>query len=136
MERMALVLALHGAVVLTASLVAGLLLHKAIRLDGRVAAWHLAHAGVSARGVMLIALAGITHLIALSPAQLSAFVWLIIAFVWTSTAAMVIAAATGERGLTWRGSAISRLVFALYVASAVTAFPAAFLLLGGLVSSR
>lgn len=29
MERMALVLALHGAVVLTASLVAGLLLHTA-----------------------------------------------------------------------------------------------------------
>jgi hypothetical protein len=134
MERLALYLALHGTIVLTASLVAGLLLHKAIRLDRQVSAWHLAHAGGSGRGVMLIALAAIIQLIALSPTQLSAFVWLVIAFVWTSMAAMVIAAATGERGLTWKGSVTNRLVFALYVASAVTAFPAALLLLAGLAN--
>jgi hypothetical protein len=40
MERLAIYLALHGASVLTISLVAGLLLHKAIRLGRPVAAWH------------------------------------------------------------------------------------------------
>jgi hypothetical protein len=134
MERLALHLALHGTIILIASLVAGLLLHKAIRLERPVSAWHLAHAGGSGRGVMLIALAAIIQLIAFSPSQLSAFVWLIIAFAWTSMAAMVIAAASGERGVTWKGSFTNRLVFALYVASAVTAFPAAVMLLVGLVS--
>lgn len=129
MERLAIYLALHGAIVLTVSLGAGLLLHKAVRLDRPVNAWHLAHAGVSGRGVMLIALAAITPWVALPPAQLSAFVCLILTFVWTSTTAMVIAAATGDRGLTWTVSAVNRLVFALYAASAVTAFPAVLLLI-------
>jgi hypothetical protein len=132
MERLVLHLAMHGTIVLTASFVAGLLLHRAIRLDGPVAPWHLAHAGGSGRGVMLIALAAILPIVALPSAQLATFVWLIIAFVWTSMAAMVLAAATGDRGLTWAGSPVNRLVFALYVASALTAFPAACLLLLGI----
>ncbi len=117
------------------SLVAGLLLHKAIRLDRPVPAWHLVHASVSGRGVLLIALAAILQWVALSPAQLLAFVWLIILFAWTSTAAMVIAAATGQRGLTLSGSPTNRLVFVLYVASAVAAFPAVALLAAGLFSA-
>jgi hypothetical protein len=133
MERLALQLALHGALVLISSLVAGLLLHRTIRLGRDVAPWHLAHAGGSGRGVMLIALAAILHWVALPPAPLSAFVWLMIAFAWSSMAAMLIAAATGERGVTWSGSATSRLVFGLYVVSAVTVFPAAFLLVAGLI---
>jgi hypothetical protein len=133
MERWTLHLALHGTLALLVSLVAGLLLHRAIRLDRPVAAWHLAHAGTSGRAVMLIALAAIVHIIVLPPVALAVFVWLMLAFVWTSVAAMVLAAATGDRGLTWSGSIINRTVFALYVASAVTVFPAAFLLLTGLV---
>jgi hypothetical protein len=133
MERLPVYLALHGATVLTVSLVAGLLLHRTIRLGRPVGAWHLAHAGVSSRGVMLMALAALTSWLALTPVQLTAFVWLILGFVWTSTAAMVIAAATGERGLTWTGSVLNRVVFALYVASAVAVFPAALLLIVGLV---
>jgi hypothetical protein len=133
MERWTLHLALHGTLALLVSLVAGLLLHRAIRLDRPVAAWHLARAGTSGRAVMLIALAAIVHIIVLPPVALAVFVWLMLAFVWTSVAAMVLAAATGDRGLTWSGSIINRTVFALYVASAVTVFPAAFLLLTGLV---
>lgn len=133
MDRLAVYLALHGAIVLTVSLVAGLFLHRAIRLSHPVGPWHLAHAGVSSRGVMLMAMGAITPWIALPPLPLSAFVCLMLTFVWTSTAAMVIAAATAARGLTWAGSPINRLVFALYVASAVTVFPAAGLLIAGLV---
>lgn len=56
-------------------------------------------------------------------------------FVWTSVAAMVMAAASGERGLSWSGSPVNRLVFALYVVGAVAVFPAAFLLILGLARS-
>jgi hypothetical protein len=134
MERLAVYLALHGATILAVSLVAGLLLHRTIRLGRPVAAWHLAHAGVSSRGVMLMAMAPLTSWLALTPFQLLAFVWLILGFVWTSTAAMVVAAATGERGLTWTGSLLNRVVFALYVASAVAVVPAAMLLIAGLIA--
>jgi hypothetical protein len=59
MERLPVHLALHGGLVLVLSLVAGLLLHRSIRLgQPGVEAWHLAHAGDSARGVMLLAMAG------------------------------------------------------------------------------
>lgn len=132
MEGWAVRFALHGAAVLTVSLVAGLLLHRAIRLDGDQAAWHLAHSGGSGRGVLLLALAGVLRWVALSPRQLDVFAWLMLVFVWTSVAAMVIAATTGERGLGWRGSSANRLVFGLYVVGAVAVFPAACLLMAGL----
>jgi len=45
---------------------------------------------------------------------------------------MVTAAATGERGLTWSGSATSRFVYVLGVAGAVAVVPAAVLLVAGL----
>jgi len=136
MDRLAVHFALHGAIVLVVSIVAGLLLHKTIRLDASDgAAWHLAHAGGSGRGVLLLALAGVLRWVALPGWQLSTFVWLMLFFVWTSVAAMIIAAASGERGLRWRGSPLNRLVFALYVVGAVAVFPAAFLLILGLVQS-
>lgn len=136
MDRLAVYLALHGAIVLVVSLVAGLLLHRTIRLNASdSAAWHLAHAGGSGRGVLLLALAGVLRWVALPGWQVSTLVWLMLFFVWTSVAAMTIAAASGERGLSWSGSPLSRLVFGLYVVGAVAVFPAAFLLILGLVQS-
>jgi hypothetical protein len=132
MDPLSVRLALHGAVVLTISLIAGLLLHKAIRLERPVGPWHLAHAGVSGRGVMLLALAPVLGWLAVPTHWREAFVWLILTFAWSSTAAMVIAAATGFRGVTWTGSVVSRLVFILYVTSAVAAFPAVGILMVGL----
>ncbi len=97
MDSLAPVLALHGMLVLLVGLAAGLLLHRTIRLDGEnAAAWHLTHAGVSGRGVLLIALAGTARWTPhLADALGAACVWLMLFFVWTSTAAMVVAAATG-----------------------------------------
>lgn len=132
MDPLALQLALHGALVVTLSLVAGLFLHKAIRLEQPVGPWHLAHAGVSGRGVMLLALAPVVGWVALPPHWREAFVWLILTFTWSSTAAMILAAVTGARGVTWTGSGTSRMVFVLYVISAITAFPAAGILVVGL----
>jgi hypothetical protein len=136
MDGLAVYLALHGVIVLTVSLMAGLLLHKAIRLEANVTAWHLVHSGGSGRGVLLIALAGVLRWVALPRWQLSAFAWLILFFVWTSMAAMILAAATGERGVTWKGSRTSRLVFGLYVVGAVAVFPALALLIAGLLRAR
>jgi hypothetical protein len=121
-----------GALVLVASFVAGLLLHRSIR-PGRPSAnaWHPAHAGVSTRGVLLLALAGIWSWVNLpaSAREMTAALWLF--FVWTSTAAMLIAATTGHRGLWWHGSAADRVVFGLYVVGTVAVIPAALLLIVG-----
>jgi multisubunit Na+/H+ antiporter MnhG subunit len=133
MSGLAIYLALHGVIVLAVSLIAGLLLHKAIRLDMDVSAWHLVHSGGSGRGVMLLALAPMLQWLALPRWQLSLFVWLILFFVWTSMAAMIIAAATGQRGVDWSGSATSKCVFGLYVVGAVAVFPALALLIAGLL---
>jgi hypothetical protein len=135
MEELAVQLVLHGTSVMTISLVAGLLLHRVIQRDESAAAWHLVHAGGSARGLWLLALAPALRWIALPAWQLSVAVWLIVFFVWTSMLAMVLAAATGQRGLRWRGSPADKLVYGLYVAGAVAVFPAMFMLLAGAIRS-
>lgn len=136
MDTLPVRLALHGALVLALSFVAGLLLHRSIRLrEPGADAWHLAHAGGSARGVMLLALAGVWHWIELPVSQRGILAGLLLFFVWTSTAAMFIAAATGHRGLTWHGSAADRTVFGLYVTGTIAVFPAGVLLITGLVRS-
>lgn len=125
-------LAMHGTLVLVASFVAGLLLHRSIRLQRPGAdAWHLAHAGGSTRGVLLLALAGTWSWVNLPTraGEMAAVLWLL--FVWTSTAAMLVAAATGHRGLWWHGSTADRVVFGLYVVGTLAVIPAALLLIVG-----
>lgn len=135
MDKLAIHLALHGSLVLTVSLVAGLILYRFILKKNSDPAWHLVHAGGTARGVMLIALAAIIHLPVLPPWQLSALVWLMIFFAWASTLAMFIAAVSGERGLRLSGSGTNKLIFILYGLDVVTVFPACFLLILGLLNA-
>ncbi len=132
MERLAALLALNGTLVLIISFVAGLLLHRAVRLQKEPGPWHLAHAGGSGRGILLLALAPVLRWTALPFLQISMIVWLMLFFVWTSIATMMLAAATGHRGLGWHGSPMNKLVYALYVAGAIVVFPAAFWLAAGL----
>lgn len=131
---LAIHLALHGALVLSISILGGLFLYRAI-LNGHrhESAWHVVHAGGTVRGVMLIALAAIIDIPVLPSWQLSAMVWLMIFFVWTSMLAMVIAAATGERGLGLSGSFTNKLVYGLYAVGTVAVFPACMLLIIGLI---
>jgi len=133
MDTIAVHLALHGVAVLTISLVAGLLLYRTILRNEDVASWHLVHASVSGRGVMLIALAAIIHLPALPTWLLSTTAWLAIAFAWTSTAAMVIRAVSGQRGLRCEGSFPNRAVFILYGVGTIAIFPACGVLIVGLL---
>ena len=132
MNQLAIHLALHGAIVLTVSIVAGLLLYGAILKSKNEAAWHLVHAGGTVRGVMLIALAAIIHLPVLPFWQLSTAVWLIIFFVWTSMLAMIIAAISGDRGLGLSGSIANKLVYVLYGLGTIAIFPGCLLLILGL----
>jgi hypothetical protein len=46
---------------------------------------------------------------------------------------MIIAAASGQRGLSFSGSPTNKLVFALYVVGAVAVFPAGAAFVAGLV---
>jgi hypothetical protein len=135
MEHLAVHLALHGALVLAVILVAGLFLYRAILRDGNVPGWHLLHSGGSGRAVLLLALAGALRWIALPDWQLTLFVWLTILFVWTSVLAMLIVAATGQRGFGWRGPFSNKVAFGLYVVGTVAVFPAAFLLVAGLMNA-
>ena len=132
MDKLPVQLALQGAIVLSVSLVSGLMTHRAIRRDGNVAAWHLAHAGGSARGVMLLALAGIARLLVLPASQLLILFWLFVFFTWTSVAAMIVAAASGQRGQRFEGPNANRLVYALYFVGVVAVFPASVVLIIGL----
>ncbi|MGD8999658.1 MAG: hypothetical protein PVF75_04520 [Granulosicoccaceae bacterium] len=132
MDSLAIQLALHGALVLTVSILGGLFLYRAILNNKKEAAWHLLHAGGSVRGVMLIALAAIIHLPDLPLWQLSILAWLMIFFTWTSVLAMLIAAASGERGLRYNGSNANKLVYVLYGVGTIAIFPACLLLIYGL----
>ena len=133
MEKLAVHLALHGALVLAVILVAGLLLYRSILRNGNVPGWHLLHSGGSGRAVLLLALAGALRWVALPPWQLALSVWLMIFFVWTSVLAMLIVAATGQHGFGWRGPVGNKAAFGLYAAGTAAVFPAAFLLITGLI---
>ena len=135
MDKLAIHLALHGALIITVSVLGGVVLYRSILRETNVADWHLLHAGGSARGIMLIALAAIIHLPVLAPWQLTTLVWFIIYFVWTSTLAMLIRAITGEPGFEFSGSTTNKLVFVLYASGAVTLFPGLFFLTVGLLNA-
>jgi len=135
MDKLVIHLALHGVLVLTVSIIAGLFLYWKILKNKNEAAWHLVHAGGTVRGVMLIALAAIIQLPVLSFVQLSSAVWLLIFFTWTSMLAMIIAAVSGERGLRCSGSVANKLVYVLYALGTIAVFPACFLLIFGLYNA-
>lgn len=132
MNSLAIQLALHGALVLTVSIVGGLFLYGAILNSKKESAWHLLHAGGTVRGVMLMALGAIIHYPALPMWQISLVAWLMIFFTWTSVLAMLLAAASGERGLRCSGSIANKLVYILYGLGTIAIFPALLLLSYGL----
>jgi hypothetical protein len=131
MDNSAIHLALHGVMVLTVSVVGGLLLYRSILKDTNRADWHLLHAGGSARGILLIALAGVIDVVDLKSWQMATAVWFVIHFAWTSTLAMLIRAYSGETGFRFTGSRINRFVYVLYASGALVLFPGLLLLAVG-----
>ena len=135
MDNLAIHLGLHGVLVLIVSVFGGLLLYWSILKDTNRADWHLLHAGGSARGILLIALAAIISLVDLPIWQKTAAVWFVIYFAWTSTLAMLIRASSGEKGFRFAGTKTNKLVFFLYASGALVLFPGLFLLVVGLLSA-
>ena len=122
MNSLSIVLALNGALVLMVSMAAGLMLYFSIIGNQSPKDWHLLHAGGTSRGIMLIALAATIHLAALPEWQLWWAASLIALFVWTSVAAMLIRAVTGETGFGFTGSGANKLTFTLYAIGTVAVF--------------
>ena len=135
MERLAILLALNGMLVLVVSLVAGLFLYLAIRRGTKEEAWHLLHAGGAGRAVMLLALAALVEYPSLTYVQLQVACWLVLLFVWTSMGAMGIRAVSGNRGLRLEGALTNRIVYLLYAIGTVAIFPACALLIFGLYAA-
>lgn len=135
MDHLAAHLALHGILVLTLSVVGGLLLYRSILKHANRADWHLLHAGGSARGILLIALAGVIGRVDLAPWQTTVAVWFVIYFAWTSTLAMLIRAASGETGFRFAGSKTNKIIYVLYASGAVVLFPGLLLLAIGLAAA-
>lgn len=133
MDNVAVHLALHGVLVMFVSAFAGLLLYRSILGNTNKADWHLLHAGGSARGILLIALAAVISLPELPYWQAQMAAWFVIYFAWTSTLAMLIRAITGETGFELAGSTTNKFVFVLYASGAVVLFPGLFVLAVGLM---
>ena len=133
MDNLAIHLALHGILVLTVSVAGGLLLYRSILRDTNQADWHLLHAGGSARGILLIALAAVVALVDLKSWQVAAAAWFVIYFAWTSTLAMLIRAHSRETGFRFAGSNTNKFVYVLYASGAFVLFPGLLLLAVGLV---
>ena len=135
MHAFARILALNGALLLTVSMLAGLLLHRRLQAGEEDRGWHLVHASVSGRGLFLIALAAALPIVALPAPQHALLVRLLLFFAWSSTAAMTIGAVMGVRGQRWEPPAANQVMYLVYVAGAVAVFPAMALLIAGLLRS-
>jgi len=132
MGNLAVHLALHGVLVLTLGALAGLVLWRCVVKETNVADWHLFHASVTSRGIMLIALAAVIHHLVLPLWQITMLSWFIIYFVWSSVLAMLIRAISGEPGFSWEGSSANKFVHLLYITGTITLFPGLLLLAIGL----
>lgn len=128
METIPAVLALNGVLVVFLSSAAGLALYVTLLRRGDPHDWHLLHAGGAARGVLLIGLAGVVHLLDMPPSLATAAAWLIIAFVWASTLAMTLRGVTGETGFGFSGALANRIGFVLYVIGVLALLPGLILL--------
>jgi hypothetical protein len=113
MDRVAALLALHGALVLVVVLLAGLCLYRAMVRNGGHHGWHLLHSGGSGRALLLLALAGVLRWVDLPVGQLAPMAWLMIVFVWTFIVAMIIVAVTGQHGFGWNGPVSNKVAFGL-----------------------
>lgn len=108
----------HGSVILLVGLVAGFPFLRGIVTRAeqhRVDAWRAAHTGLCSSGVMTIAM-GVALKLWMAPglAQTLAY-WGIVVGGYAIALAMVLAAASGSRGLVGGGSTSNRVVYLAYM---------------------
>lgn len=103
----------HGAIILLAGLLAGIPMSQAITSgagEDVIRAWRVAHVGVVAGGLMLIAFAPALRLVKLGPTQARLLVGALLAGGYGSLG-LVLGAATGTRGLQPGHSVVNTIVF-------------------------
>ena len=108
----------HGAVVLLIGLLAGAPYGRAIASGAsprRAEAWRAAHSGLIGAGVMTLVFGLMLRQWHAEGAPADAAAVTAIVAAYAFSAAMILAAATGQRGLSAAGPLANRLVFAGYV---------------------
>lgn len=108
----------HGSVVLILGLLAGFPFLRGIVAQAeprRVEAWRAAHTGLCSTGVMAIAMGVALQTWGASGALSRLTVYAIVVGAYGIALAMILAAASGSRGLVGGGSASNRIVYLSYM---------------------
>jgi hypothetical protein len=124
----------HGAVVLLIGLLAGIPMGEAITGqwgEDAVRAWRVAHVGVVAAGIMLVAIAPALRLVALGPRPARWLVGAFVASAYGGTVALTAGAILGVRGLEPGHSLANTVVFLGNSVLAVGSLLGAVLLIHG-----
>jgi hypothetical protein len=123
----------HGAVILLAGLLAGIPMSQAITGgagEDVVRAWRVAHVGVVAGGLMMIAFAPALRLVKLPPSQAGWLVGALMAAGYGSLG-LLLGAAAGARGLEPGHSVVNTVVFLTNGALSLGSLAATLLVLHG-----
>lgn len=135
MTPLALQFALHGSITLMFGLIGGLFFARAIKLKRGEVAWRVVHAGGSAAGAMLLAIAAPSQWVQLSQSLQVSMAIGLIGGSYVLCLGMYVAAIWDTRGIPGGGSPLNRLVSALYGVGTMMSVTGAALLLVGLFRS-
>lgn len=124
-QRRQIQLSFHGALVLLIGMIFGI--PYALAIVGTwgeetVRAWRVAHTGVAAVGVTLIAVAGILSHLALRERLASLLVWSLLVSGYGFAIGLVLVAAAGVRGLQASGSLLNLIAFSVDGVAVLAAF--------------
>ena len=114
MTPIALQFALHGSIALMSGLIGGLFFARAIKIKHGEVAWRVVHAGGCSAGAMLLAIAVPAQWVARSAVTNIPMAIGLIGGSYLLCLGMFVAAIWDTRGIPGGGSALNRLVAALY----------------------
>jgi hypothetical protein len=135
MTPIALQFALHGSIALMSGLIGGLFFARAIRIKHGEVAWRVVHAGGCAAGAMLLAIAVPSQWVARSAVTNIPMAIGLIGGAYLLCLGMFVAAIWDTRGIPGGGSALNRLVAALYSVGTLMTLLGCALLAYGLLQS-
>jgi len=126
--------AFHGSIVLLLGFVAGIPYGSAITQswgERTVGAWHAAHTGLTMGGIMMLALAALLPGLVLGDLARRTAAWCLVASGYGFSAALLVGAIIGERGIALTGPASNVLVYLANALGAVGSVLAVMLVLHG-----
>jgi uncharacterized protein YneF (UPF0154 family) len=132
---LALQFALHGSIALLAGFIGGMFFARAIRQGKGEVAWRVVHAGGSAAGAMLLAIAVPSQWVTLNDGLKIALGVGLIGGSYLLCLGMYVAAIWNTRGIPGGGGLLNRLVSGLYAVGTVMTLVSGVLLTLGLLRS-